>query len=171
MPRENDETGASRSNRERLAIVLVGAMVLAAAFFAGREFAPARPAGLANEDIRGFLESYFGDWSAGDMVAFRSHFDPSAQIALLDRGQVAFVAELDPFVEKEEKLRRETTVPMLEHMASYTADADDTTAHVTAQWELHKGGEITTGVDRFTLVRDRQGKWKILFLTFYQRTM
>jgi hypothetical protein len=172
MPRENDEPEANRSIRDRLAIALVGAIVLAAAFLAGREFAPARPEGLAHdrEEIRGFLESYFRVWSAGDMVAYRSHFDPSAQVALLDQGRVAVVAELDPFMEKEEKLRRETTVPMRERMVSFTADADETTAHVTAQWELKKGDDITTGVDRFTLVRDRQGTWKILFLAFYQRS-
>ena len=54
-------------------------------------------------------------------------------------------------------------------MTTFTAEADAAAAQATAGWELQKGGQKITGVDRFTLVRDPQGQWKILFLVFYQR--
>ena len=128
-----------------------------------------RRAEPAQPDIRPFLESYFGTWSAGDMAAYRAHFDPAAQIAMAERGEIVWVEERDPFVAEQAKLIRESPVPMVERMTTFTAEADAAAAQATAGWELQKGGRTITGVDRFTLIRDPQGQWKILFLVFYGR--
>ena len=57
-------------------------------------------------------------------------------------------------------------------MTSFTADEDERAATVVAQWELTRGTgdgkEVERGVDRFTLMRDGRGKWKIAALVFYE---
>jgi hypothetical protein len=147
---------------------LVG-LLLGAAIGGGTARWFLRRAEPAQEDIRPFLESYFGTWSAGDMTAYRAHFDPSARIAMVERGEIVYITELDPFVAEQSKLIRESTVPMVERMTTFTAESDAAAAQATAGWELQKGGQTITGVDRFTLIRDPQGQWKILFLVFYGR--
>ena len=116
-------------------------------------------------DLKPFLESYFSTWSAGDMDAYRSHFHPSAVVALVDQGHVILSMPRDEFVSSQtEAIAR---ARMVERMTSFTADEDDRAASVTAKWLLEKEGAEKTGVDRFTLIRDAKGKWRIVALLFY----
>jgi hypothetical protein len=59
-------------------------------------------------------------------------------------------------------------------MLSFTAREDATAATVVAQWELTRqpGSKksIILGVNRFTLMRDERGAWRIIALVFYTRT-
>jgi hypothetical protein len=151
----------------RLKVLWLAGLVVGAAVVGGIAFHLLRPA-APHQDIRSFLESYFSDWSAGDLAAYRSHFDPAARIALVRQGEIVYVAPLDPFLDEEASLLRASATPVVERMTTFTADADATAAQAAAGWELRKGSETTTGVDRFTLIRDPQGQWKILFLVFYQ---
>ena len=122
---------------------------------------------LREEQIRSFIESYFHDWSAGDVEGYKNHFDPAATIVYVDSGTVSRSTLSDPFVAEQGAYLKEAHGQVVERMTSFTAEADDAAAQVTAQWELRKPGEIETGVDRFTLLRDAAGKWKIVGLLFY----
>jgi hypothetical protein len=123
----------------------------------------------AHDDIRHFIESYFRDWSAGDMAAYKAHFDPSARIAFVTDGRVVDALDRDPFVAEQARLIGVSPVRMVERMTSFTVEADETAAHVTAGWELRKGPETSTGVDRFTLIHGPEGQWRIVHLLFYPR--
>ena len=153
---------------QRIALWLVG-LLLGAAVGGGTALWFLRRAEPAQDDIRSFLESYFGTWSARDIAGYRSHFDPAAEIAMVEQGEIVYVVQLDPFVEEQAKLISESREPMVEWMTTFTAQADAAAAQATVGWELQKGSQTITGVDRFTLIRDPQGQWKILFLVFYGR--
>lgn len=56
---------------------------------------------------------------------------------------------------------------MIEHMTDLKVHVDSRAATATAAWLLDDQGTFTTGIDRFTLIRDEQGNWKIIFLLFY----
>lgn len=116
-------------------------------------------------DLKPFLESYFATWSAGDMDSYRSHFHPFAVITLVDRGEVVLSIPRDEFVALQAKAIARAR--MVERMTSFAADEDDCAASVTAKWLLEKEGTKKTGVDRFTLIRDREGSWRIVALLFY----
>ena len=121
--------------------------------------------GRCSADLEPFLQSYFATWSAGNMDAYRSHFHPSAVISLVDQGILVLSMPRDEFVSfQTEAIAR---AEMVERMTSFTADEDDRAASVTAKWLLEKEGTEKTGVDRFTLIRDREGRWKIIALLFY----
>lgn len=122
---------------------------------------------VAQREIGEFLESYFRVWSAGDVPKYQSHFDDSARIAFAQNGQVVECQELEPFIRQQAKILGAAKGSLVERMTSFHAQSDTTTAHVTAHWELTNGSEKTIGVDRFTLLRDPQGQWKILYLVFY----
>jgi hypothetical protein len=117
-----------------------------------------------------FLESYFDTWSRGDMNAYGEHFLDSAVVASLHDGVLSAWAPRHRFVEQQRKLR-ERGGRAVETMLSSTADRDDRAATVVARWELVKGAgpdrTVTRGIDRFTLVRDGTGSWKIASLVFY----
>jgi hypothetical protein len=127
----------------------------------------ARPKAATEPGIERFLTAYFRDWSAGDMAAYRAHFDDSARIAFIRDGRVEWCQELDAFIREQDRILRAAEGTMRERMTSFTAENDAATALVTARWELtHRDGS-TFGVDRFTLVRDPAGRWKIAALAFY----
>jgi len=119
------------------------------------------------EQIHGFIESYFHDWSAGDVEGYKNHFDPAATIVYMEKGEVAHSSRRDPFIAQQAQYLKDAQGQMVERMTSLTAEADDAAAQVTAHWELRKPGQLETGVDRFTLSRDAAGNWKIVTLVFY----
>ena len=116
-------------------------------------------------DLKPFLENYFATWSAGDMDGYRSHFHRSAVVTLVDEGEIVLSMPRDEFVSSQEEAIARAR--MVERMTSFTADEDDRAANVTAKWLLEKGATKKRGVDRFTLIRDTKGKWKIVALLFY----
>ncbi len=145
------------------------ALAGAVACLAGCRGAPPgdAPAPAASADLEPFLRSYFASWSAGDMAAYGSHFDERARIALLRDGRLVYAMERDRFVAGQAVLQSKAATRAVERMTSFTADEDGKAAAVTARWTLERGAETKTGVDRFTLVRDERGKWKIVSLVFY----
>jgi hypothetical protein len=52
-------------------------------------------------------------------------------------------------------------------MTSFSADEDKKAATVSAQWVLMKGEKKQKGVDRFTIIRNLRGEWKIVSLVWY----
>lgn len=118
-------------------------------------------------DLEPFLASYFATWSAGDMDAYKDHFHPRAMIYLIKSGEVLTAMPRDPFVDGQEAVRAGSKNPGVEKMTSFEAQEDRVAASVTAEWELVQGDERTVGVDRFTLMRDEQWRWKIISLLFY----
>ena len=157
------------SHGARWAVFLALGTIVAAGAALTVYYAPGRPNSATEEGIRQFAESYFAVWSDGDMAAYREHFVPSAQIALVADGQVVRVVERDPFVAQQAEGIVKAGVKMTERMTSFSVNTDGTAALVTADWELRRGSQITVGVDRFTLIRDPHGLWKIAFLLFYER--
>lgn len=118
-------------------------------------------------DLEPFLDSYFASWSKGDMTAYKGHFDRHARIMLLDGGKVEWEMARDPFVRQQGQVIARSSVKLTERMTSYKAIEDETAATVSAEWLLTAGAEETRGVDIFTLMRDADGKWKIVSLMFY----
>lgn len=116
-------------------------------------------------DLEPFLNSYFATWSAGDMDGYGKHFHERACIATVAKGHVMLAMGRDEFVQYQEHAIQGKN--LTERMISFTADEDDVAAAVTAEWLLDDGAEPTTGIDRFTLIRDRMGSWKIVSLLFY----
>ena len=131
--------------------------------------APPRAAGTQNvsPDLAPFLRSYFATWSAGDMRAYKEHFHRDAVITLVEEGKVRSALPRERFVMLQTAARARSKVQAVERMRSFTADEDGQAATVVAEWELTKGGEVERGVDRFTLIRDYRGRWKIVSLVFY----
>jgi hypothetical protein len=129
---------------------------------AGQSAGPQASAGLES-----FLESYFASWSSGDMGAYKAHFDQHAVIMFMENGQIRSVLPSDSFVALQSKAIADAKTPMVERMTSYAADADGMAATVAAKWLLERSDETETGTDRFTLIRDGRGNWKIVFLLFY----
>lgn len=128
--------------------------------------APA-PAPEISADLEPFLTSYFGSWSAGDMDGYRDHFHPDAMIYFVEKGRVVVGLPREPFVKGQRDARASSDNPGVEKMTAFRADEDRDAATVAAEWELVEGDESTVGVDRFTLIRDEQWRWKILSLVFY----
>lgn len=148
-------------------VLILGATALgsmAAVTYLGQPPAKKAP---REDQIHSFIESYFRDWSAGDVEGYKNHFDPAATIVYAENGAVVRSTRRDPFVAEQAAYLKEVPGQVVERMTSFTAEADDAAAQVTAQWELRKPGEIETGVDRFTLLRDAAGNWKIVTLVFY----
>lgn len=144
------------------------AIVAVAACSSRREpSAPDAAPPAISADLEPFLTSYFGSWSAGDMDGYRDHFHPDAMIFFTEKGRVVARLPRDPFVEGQRDARASSDHPGVEKMTAFRADEDRDAATVVAEWELVEGDETTVGVDRFTLIRDEQWRWKILSLVFY----
>ena len=118
-------------------------------------------------DLEPFLKSYFATWSVGDIEGYRDHFHDRASIATITEGILTLSMSRDEFVAFQERALEGRT--LTERMTSFTVDEDDVAAAVTAQWVLDDGTKKATGIDRFTLIRDRLGNWKIVSLLFYTR--
>jgi len=118
-----------------------------------------------------FLESYFATWSAGDMKAYGEHFHEYAVVTVLRDGRAAPWTARDRFVDGQRVIRERSAERIVERMTSYVADIDAHAATVVAQWELTRGAgvdaHVTRGVDRFTLVKNEAGEWRIVALVFY----
>ena len=143
---------------------------LMVAWFAGcaSPVSPGKQGGhVSSPDLEPFLRSYFATWSAGDMRAYKEHFHKDAVITLVEEGEVTSSLPRDRFVMLQKAARARSKVQAVERMRSFTADEDASAATVVAEWELTKGGEVERGVDRFTLIRDHRGRWKIVSLVFY----
>lgn len=124
-----------------------------------------KPAAAMSTDLAQFLDRYFDSWSVGDMETYGALFHPDARIFMTMDGIVIYKMTHDEFVDlqRREKARR----IMTERMTTCTVEEDARAASVTASWELEEEGKLTTGIDRFTLIRDSGGAWKILTLLFY----
>ena len=118
-------------------------------------------------DLEPFLRSYFATWSAGDMRAYKEHFCKDAVITFVKDGRVDSSLPRDRFVMLQKAARARSKEKAVERMTSFTADEDAHAATVVARWELTKGERTKCGVDRFTLIRDERGRWKIVSLVFY----
>ena len=155
-----------RTNHFALAAAIVtGAGCTSAPLSPGQPVAPPVESHEYSPDLKPFLESYFSTWSAGDMIGYKSHFHRNAVVTLVDGGEVVLSLPRDEFVARQAEAV--VRARMVERMTSFTADEDGRAASVTAKWLLEKEGAKTTGIDRFTLIRDAEGKWKIAGLLFY----
>ena len=148
-------------------LVLLAGLCTCVASCSGVDNAPARG---TDTEMEAFLTSYFESWSRGDMKTYGEHFLPAAVVASLHNGILAPWVVRHRFVEQQRMLR-ERGGRAHERMLSFTVDRDAQAATVVAQWELVKGAgpdrRATRGVDRFTLIKDDSGDWKIASLVFY----
>ncbi len=124
---------------------------------------PARPSG----DVAAFLHGYFESWSDGDMARYRAHFDPKAVISFAADGKVQWTQNLDEFIDQQTRITQAPGAQATERMLSFEVNVDVAAASVTARWVLTRGARTRQGVDRFTLIRDKQGRWRIVGLVFY----
>lgn len=146
------------------AVAVGGAVVAVIHLSPGDGAVPPTPAGA---DLKPFLESYFATWSDGDMDAWRSHFAPQAHIVNVKDGKVVYSGGRDGFVKAQTIMLARSNEARTERMTSFSAEEDASAATVTAGWLLERGDERIEGVDRFILMRDAAGEWKIVSLVFY----
>ncbi len=118
-------------------------------------------------DLRPFLESYFSSWSKRDIESYKSHFHEKAVIVFIEKRQVHRLQSLDAFIRDQGNFLSSVTESIREQMTSFTADEDQKAATVSVQWVLTKGVRKEKGVDRFTMIRDLRGDWKIVSLVWY----
>jgi hypothetical protein len=118
-------------------------------------------------DLRPFLEGYFSSWSKRDIEGYKSHFHEKAVIVFIENGQVRRLQSLDAFIRDQSNFLSSVPESIREQMTSFTADEDQKAATVTAQWVLTKGEKRQKGVDRFSIIRDWKGDWKIVCLVWY----
>jgi ketosteroid isomerase-like protein len=118
-------------------------------------------------DLRPFLESYFSSWSKRDIEGYKSHFHENAVIVFIENRQVRRLQSLDAFIRDQGNFLSSVTESIREQMTSFTADEDPKAATVSVQWVLTKGVKREKGVDRFTIIRDLRGDWKIVSLVWY----
>ncbi len=153
---------------------LIGLVTAACVFtvaYCGSDQKPAREESSGSEirqaswDLEQFLESYFSSWSQGDIEGYRAHFHEGALIAMVSHGKIVLSMGRDEFVELQ--ARELACRNMIERLTSFEADEDHISATVRAHWLLEEGRRTTTGVDRFTLIRNAQRQWKIIALLFY----
>jgi len=116
-------------------------------------------------DVEQFIRGYFDIWSSGDMEQYRMMFHENARVMMSIDGRIYISLGRDEFIDMQAReLARRS---MIEHMTDLKVHADSMAATATASWLLDDQGTFTTGVDRFTLILDERGEWKILFLLFY----
>ncbi len=98
------------------------------------------------------------------MAGYRALFHDKACIVATAKGWVLWEVGPDDFV----RMQRGGTPRFPERMTSVEAFEDSVAAVARVRWELTGHGRTSTGIDVFTLVRDRDGSWKIVHLLFYQ---
>ena len=95
---------------------------------------------------------------------------PGDIVAPLRNGILAPWTTRQRFVDQQRMLR-ERGGRAEERLLSFVADSDAQAATIVAAWELVKGAgpdrNISRGVDRFTLIKNDEGAWKIASLVFY----
>jgi hypothetical protein len=128
----------------------------------------ARQGNQPSKELKAFLDAYFSTWSSGDMKGYQALFHANARIAYLLDGRVVCTLERDPFVAQQKHIRETSGVTMTERMLSCDVLEDKKSASVSARWELKEGDKITVGTDRYSVIRDPAGEWKIVSLLFYK---
>ncbi len=118
-----------------------------------------------SDDLELFLKGYFSSWSSGDMLGYRACFHDAAVISSVSDGHISFALGADDFVALQAKEVAERT--MTERMVLFTADRDGIAAGAKVEWLLEEGDQTISGIDRFTLIRDAGGNWRIISLLFY----
>lgn len=142
-------------------------VVIAGAGFASSAWGDQKSSSSYPPDLHPFLTSYFAAWSAGDMKAYETHFHKSARIYYVNpQRQVTLNTNLKTFISHQISILAKGH--MTERMVHFSGDVDERAASLSVKWELSKGNRVTTGIDRFTLIRDPSGRWKILALLFYE---
>jgi len=144
-----------------MCVVALAVVLLAGSWLRGADGSDYSP------DLKAFIGSYFTDWSARNVEAYKAHFHEKARIALVADGAVVQPLDLAPFIAQQTAAHARAKTPMTERMTSFSALQDEAAASVAATWELKTAAGTETGVDRFTVIRDAQGKWKIVSLVFY----
>lgn len=117
-------------------------------------------------EIDRFLQTYFTSWSQSDFKTYGDLFHPQAEISFVQNGRVTGVWKKDAFLD----LQRATQAasPATERFLSRSITRDAQGATVVAAYELKPVMKRPQrGVDRFTLIRDSDGEWRILYLVFY----
>jgi hypothetical protein len=122
----------------------------------------------ASDDLKKFLDTYFSTWSAQDMKGYQSHFHANAQVIYVQEGRVTSALGREAFIEQQTLCHQSANVRMTEKMTSCDVLEDEKAASVSARWELKKGDKAVTGTDRYTVIRDPAGEWKIVSLVFYE---
>lgn len=151
-----------------------GALALALALSVGcaRGTTPPEPADAPAhqpEDIRAFLDRYFGTWSQGDMEAYGALFFPEATITHLRDQKVNWRMQLPPFINSQQQVFSHPGPKPKERYTDFSAQVDAQGASVTAWWTLESPRGVSHGIDRFLLAKDFNGDWRIVALLFYDR--
>lgn len=73
----------------------------------------------------------------------------------------------DEFMEQQTQIVTQSKITLVERMLSFTVEEEKVVAVVMAKWLLEYGDKTLTGMDRFTLIRDTDGNWKIIYLLWY----
>ena len=138
-------------------------------FFMGLACAGQKSSSAYPPDLEPFLKSYFSSWSAGNFKAYEAHFHRNARIYYVNsQRSIEMDSDLKTFIAQQIEVRANASARLSEKMTKFSGNVDDRAASLETKWELLNGSSKRTGIDRFTLIRDESGKWKILSLLFYE---
>jgi hypothetical protein len=115
----------------------------------------------------GLLKTYFEVWSARDLESYRQLFHSSATARKLDKGEIAFVGDVEQFVSRQHSFFESISPPTREYILTSEIQQDGVAASATVKWRYEGDGEIAEGVDIFTLFRNSSGEWRITDLLWY----
>ena len=113
------------------------------------------------------LKTYFKVWSARDLESYRQLFHSTATARKLDKGEIAFLGNVEQFVSRQRSFFESISPPTREYILTSEIRHDEVAASATVRWRYEGGGEIAEGVDIFTLVQISSGEWRITDLLWY----
>lgn len=122
----------------------------------------------ASAELDAFLTNYFRTWSEGDMAGYRTHFHSQARVIYVDDGKVDHVLDAEAFFRQQERFIKESNGLVEEHRIDSVVQEGPLGASAVVHWKLSEDGRVTTGIDRFTIIRTDEGAWKIISLTYYE---
>ncbi len=121
-------------------------------------------------EVRTFVDRYFRSWSDQDMNTYDSCFLPEAVIQFIDdRGAITSKGKTR-FVSEQREVHRRSVERNVEVPESVEVRLEGRLAHAVVIWKLTSGERVQKGYDHFTLLK-REGKWRIVNLTFYATAM
>ncbi|HEY2881857.1 MAG TPA: nuclear transport factor 2 family protein [Pirellulales bacterium] len=117
-------------------------------------------------DVKKFIEKYFRTWTNQEMDAYGECFWPNAVVQYIDAQGNIETQQLREFLAAQRRFQ--TQRPGKEVPLKIEITPEKRLIRAVAYWKLDDGaGRTSYGYDHYTLL-ERDGKWRIANLTFYE---
>jgi hypothetical protein len=117
-------------------------------------------------EVKKFIEKYFRTWTNQEMDAYGDCFWPNAVVQYIDAQGNIDTQQLRDFLAAQRRFQ--TQRPGKEVPLKIEITPEKRLIRAVAYWRLDDGnGRTSYGYDHYTLL-ERDGKWRIANLTFYE---